>query len=61
MIRTENLTKKYGGLIAVKDLNLDLPQGQFFAFLGPNGAGKTTTIKLLAGCHAAATGFNKSV
>jgi ABC-2 type transport system ATP-binding protein len=49
MIRTENLTKKYGGLVAVKDLNLDLPQGQFFAFLGPNGAGKTTTIKLLAG------------
>lgn len=49
MIRAENLTKKYGGLIAVNDLNLDLPQGQFFAFLGPNGAGKTTTIKLLAG------------
>jgi ABC-2 type transport system ATP-binding protein len=49
MIRTDNLTKKYGGLIAVRDLNLDLPQGQFFAFLGPNGAGKTTTIKLLAG------------
>ncbi len=49
MIRTEHLTKEYGGLIAVNDLNLDLPQGQFFAFLGPNGAGKTTTIKLLAG------------
>jgi ABC-2 type transport system ATP-binding protein len=49
MIRTEKLTKKYGGLIAVKDLDLNLPQGQFFAFLGPNGAGKTTTIKLLAG------------
>jgi ABC-2 type transport system ATP-binding protein len=49
MIRTDNLTKQYGGLIAVRDLNLDLPQGQLFAFLGPNGAGKTTTIKLLAG------------
>jgi ABC-2 type transport system ATP-binding protein len=49
MIRTEHLTKSYGGLTAVNDLNLDLPQGQFFAFLGPNGAGKTTTIKLLAG------------
>ena len=49
MIRTEHLTKKYGGLIAVNDLNLDIPQGQCFAFLGPNGAGKTTTIKLLAG------------
>jgi ABC-2 type transport system ATP-binding protein len=49
MIRTEHLTKQYGGLVAVNNLNLDIPQGQFFAFLGPNGAGKTTTIKLLAG------------
>src|SRR5580692_3729069 len=49
MILTEHLTKRYGGLVAVNDLNLDIPQGQFFAFLGPNGAGKTTTIKLLAG------------
>lgn len=49
MIRTEHLIKKYGGLVAVNDLNLDIAQGQCFAFLGPNGAGKTTTIKLLAG------------
>src|SRR5271154_6987729 len=49
MIVTEHLTKRYGGLMAVNDINLDIPQGQFFAFLGPNGAGKTTTIKLLAG------------
>jgi ABC-2 type transport system ATP-binding protein len=49
MIRTEQLTKKYGGLVAVNDLSLSIPQGQLFAFLGPNGAGKTTTIKLLAG------------
>ncbi len=49
MIRTDHLTKKYGGLVAVNDLSLNIPQGQFFAFLGPNGAGKTTTIKLLAG------------
>jgi ABC-2 type transport system ATP-binding protein len=49
MILTEHLTKRYGGLTAVNDLSLNIPQGQFFAFLGPNGAGKTTTIKLLAG------------
>ncbi|HUI07076.1 MAG TPA: ABC transporter ATP-binding protein [Verrucomicrobiae bacterium] len=49
MILTEHLTKRFGGLTAVHDLNLDIPQGQCFAFLGPNGAGKTTTIKLLAG------------
>jgi ABC-2 type transport system ATP-binding protein len=56
MIRTEHLTKRYGGLVAVNDLNLDIPQGQFFAFLGPNGAGKTTTIKLLAGLLKPTTG-----
>ena len=49
MIRTDHLTKKYGGLVAVSALSLNITQGQFFAFLGPNGAGKTTTIKLLAG------------
>jgi ABC-2 type transport system ATP-binding protein len=49
MIVMEHLTKSYGGLMAVNDLSLNIPQGQFFAFLGPNGAGKTTTIKLLAG------------
>jgi len=49
MILTEHLTKRYGALVAVNDLTLSIPQGQFFAFLGPNGAGKTTTIKLLAG------------
>ena len=45
----DRLVKNFGSLVAVNDLNLDIPQGQFFAFLGPNGAGKTTTIKLLAG------------
>ncbi len=49
MIRTEHLTKKYGSLTAVDDLNLNIPQGELFAFLGPNAAGKTTTIKLLTG------------
>ena len=49
MIRTEHLTKRYGSLTAVNDLNLDIAQGEFFAFLGPNAAGKTTTIKLLTG------------
>jgi ABC-2 type transport system ATP-binding protein len=49
MIRTEHLTKSYGALTAVNDLNLDIAQGEFFAFLGPNGAGKTTTIRLLTG------------
>lgn len=49
MIETENLTKRYGNLIAVNDLNLRVGAGELFGFLGPNGAGKTTTIKLLVG------------
>ncbi|MBP7948430.1 MAG: ABC transporter ATP-binding protein [Verrucomicrobiales bacterium] len=49
MIRTQNLTMHYGRLKALSGLNLDIPQGEFFAFLGPNAAGKTTTIKLLTG------------
>jgi len=49
MIRTENLTKRFGPKTAVNDLNLEIGEGEFFCFLGPNGAGKTTTIKMLTG------------
>jgi ABC-2 type transport system ATP-binding protein len=49
MIEIKNLTKRYGNLTAVSNLNLHIPAGECFGFLGPNGAGKTTTIKLLAG------------
>ncbi len=47
-ITTVNLTKKYGALTAVNNLNLSVEQGELFALLGVNGAGKTTTIKLLS-------------
>ncbi len=48
MIETINLTKRYGELIALNNLNLTVNQGDCFGFIGPNGAGKTTTIKILA-------------
>ena len=48
-IKVENLTKTFGSLNAVQDLNLEIAPGEFFAFLGPNAAGKTTTIKMLVG------------
>ncbi len=48
MIQTINLTKRYGDLIALSNLNLTIEQGDCFGFIGPNGAGKTTTIKILA-------------
>jgi ABC-2 type transport system ATP-binding protein len=49
VIQTQALTKHFGNLVAVAGLDLNISQGEFFAFLGPNGAGKTTTIKMLAG------------
>jgi ABC-2 type transport system ATP-binding protein len=48
MIETINLTKRYGELVALDNLNLALKEGDCFGFIGPNGAGKTTTIKILA-------------
>jgi len=49
MLQTVNLTKNYGQLTAVNQLNLEVEAGELFGFLGPNGAGKTTTIKMMAG------------
>jgi ABC-2 type transport system ATP-binding protein len=49
MIQIEHLSKSFGTVQAVRDLNLHVPAGELFCFLGPNGAGKTTTIKLLTG------------
>jgi len=49
MIELIHLVKKFGSLVAVVDLNLSVPRGEFFAMLGPNAAGKTTTLKILAG------------
>src|SRR5213078_442345 len=48
MIETINLTKRYGELVALNNLNLTINEGDCFGFIGPNGAGKTTTIKILA-------------
>jgi ABC-2 type transport system ATP-binding protein len=48
MIQTINLTKRYGNLMALSNLNLEIEQGDCFGFIGPNGAGKTTSIKILA-------------
>lgn len=48
MIETVNLTRKYGELTALDNLNLSIDAGACLGFIGPNGAGKTTTIKILA-------------
>src|SRR5277367_3140380 len=49
MIELIHLVKNFGELVAVNDISLSVPRGEFFAVLGPNAAGKTTTIKILAG------------
>jgi ABC-2 type transport system ATP-binding protein len=49
MIEFDHLVKKFGSLVAVNDVTLTVPRGEFFAMLGPNAAGKTTTLKILAG------------
>jgi len=49
MIQLINLTKHYGKLAAVDQLNLEVSSGEIFGFLGPNGAGKTTTIRTMMG------------
>lgn len=48
MLSIKNLTKKYGSLTAVNELNLEIPKGEFFGLLGPNGAGKSTTIRMIS-------------
>ncbi|MEV1328888.1 ABC transporter ATP-binding protein [Micromonospora costi] len=48
-VQTEGLTKRYGDLTAVRDLDLTVRAGEVYGFLGPNGAGKTTTLRMLLG------------
>ena len=49
MIHVENLTKNFGSLCAVDQINLDINKGEILGLLGPNGAGKTTTLRMLTG------------
>jgi ABC-2 type transport system ATP-binding protein len=49
MIKTQNLTKNYDGLLAVDNLTFSVEPGEVLGFLGPNGAGKSTTMRMIAG------------
>jgi len=49
ILRTKGLTKRFGKLVAVKDLDLEIYRGEVFGFLGPNGAGKSTTVGMILG------------
>jgi ABC-2 type transport system ATP-binding protein len=55
-ISTQGLSRRFGELLAVDNIDLRVAPGQFFGFLGPNGAGKSTTIKMLTGLLAPSSG-----
>ena len=49
MIHTRGLTKRFGDVLAVDDIDLDVREGDVYGFLGANGSGKTTTVRMLLG------------
>jgi ABC-2 type transport system ATP-binding protein len=49
IVRTEHLSRRFGDLVAVRDVSLEVRRGEIFGVLGPNGAGKSTTIRMLCG------------
>jgi ABC-2 type transport system ATP-binding protein len=51
VIKTQNLTKRFGEEVAVDAINLEVPEGSIFGYIGPSGSGKTTTVRLLMGLH----------
>lgn len=65
VIETKKLTKYYGDIVGIKELNLDVKEGEIFGFIGPNGAGKSTTIRLLLDLirptNGSATIFDKDI
>ncbi|ALX49309.1 ABC transporter ATP-binding protein [Lentibacillus amyloliquefaciens] len=65
LLKTENLTKKFGNFKAVDNINIEVQKGEVYGFIGPNGAGKSTTIRVLLGMLKATSGeasiFGKDV
>jgi spermidine/putrescine transport system ATP-binding protein len=55
-VNVENVTKKFGGVVAVDNLSIDIQDGEFFTFLGPSGCGKTTTLRMIAGFNSPSKG-----
>lgn len=56
LLKTEDLTIKFGGLVAVNKVNFNVNKGEIFGLIGPNGSGKTTTFNILTGLYAPTSG-----
>src|SRR5215210_811717 len=56
ILRTEKATIRFGGLVAVKELDMDVRPGEIYGLIGPNGAGKTTVFNLLTGVYEPSSG-----
>jgi branched-chain amino acid transport system ATP-binding protein len=51
LLKVENITKRFGGLVAVRDLSLSVDKGEILGMIGPNGAGKTTAFNMISGYY----------
>lgn len=56
VIRTKNLTKRFGQFVAVNEISFEVSEGEIFGFLGANGAGKTTAMRMLCGLSLPTSG-----
>ena len=56
ILQVEKLSKRFGGLTAVQELDFEVREGEILGMIGPNGAGKTTTFNLIAGAFPASSG-----
>ncbi|WP_415392173.1 ABC transporter ATP-binding protein [Paracoccus sp. SJTW-4] len=56
LLQVDAITMRFGGIVAIDNLSLDVKQGQILALMGPNGAGKTTTFHVIAGVHKPTAG-----
>ena len=56
ILEVQNVTKKFGGVIAVRDVSIDIPQGAIVSIIGPNGAGKTSLVNMVSGFYRPSTG-----
>ena len=56
VLKVENVTMQFGGVIAVDNMNLEVNQGEIVSLIGPNGAGKTTAFNVITGVYAPTNG-----